>query len=691
MRSTLLARAALGFLLVPSALLSQELQGPWPAASVERTVLAISGTVSKDRDTGVTDIAHELLEMPLQHLGMVVRHVDLKEVEAPKIDWSDVRGVVTCFRPGEDGQAWLWPLLEEAAGRGKRVVHVQSFGPLAEEPVRLQRWLERVGLQWWPERYDNPAGIRVVSSKTRNTEFEARPIQRLVHQGLRSFDDSNEVWLETIKTGIVEERSAAIVSGHWGAVALEPWFFRLGGAADDRRWFVDPFEFFRESLGLKGVPVPDPCVVNGRRAFMLHVDGDGFESVSTVRKGVINGKVFLDDVVDAFELPMTISVIIASLTDDIAVEEDTANMKLARTILMREHVEAASHTVLHPLHWRRRKTRLTPKRTVTWFDRLKNYEHDMVAEVRDSIRFINDRLLRDAKRCRVLLWSGRANPRPESIRAATELDCVNLNGGTYRWDDSNDSVGFVRPWSKRVGNELQVYCGAANENVFAGFFSTMPNAFWHIDETLERTGRGRILKPANIYVHFYSSERPVRHRMLLRLIQKWGIDAETAPIHASDWSRAVAATQNACRIQRIVDGFALRDFGGCRSLRIDGDTQPIDWNRSPGVAGARRLGASLYVHLSRPNAELRFRQGAPPRPHLHEANHIVRDVSRTPTSVRLTSSAFSRRILVFGGFAPNAELQMRIGSLASDISSDVNGRVRVELPRGTSVVEVLVP
>ena len=80
-----------------------------------------------------------------------------------------------------------------------------------------------------------------------------------------------------------------------------------------------------------------------------------------------------------------------------------------------------------------------------------------------------------------------------------------------------------------------------------------------------------------------------------------------------------------------------------------------------------------------------------PRPHLHEANHIVREVRRSLSSVRLTSSAFSRRILVFGGFAPNAKLELRIGSLASDISSDADGRVRVELPRGSSIVEVLVP
>ena len=35
----------------------------------------------------------------------------------------------------------------------------------------------------------------------------------------------------------------------------------------------------------------------------------------------------------------------------------------------------------------------------------------------------------------------------------------------------------------------QVYAGAANENVFDGFYDTMPGAFRHIDTTIERTGR----------------------------------------------------------------------------------------------------------------------------------------------------------------------------------------------------------
>ena len=47
--------------------------------------------------------------------------------------------------------------------------------------------------------------------------------------------------------------------------------------------------------------------------------GDGFESESTVVEGHSAARVFLDQIVDRYQLPMTISVIVAGLTDDYAI------------------------------------------------------------------------------------------------------------------------------------------------------------------------------------------------------------------------------------------------------------------------------------------------------------------------------------------------------------------------------------
>ena len=199
------------------------------------------------------------------------------------------------------------------------------------------------------------------------------------------------------------------------------------------------------------------------------------------------------------------------------------------------------------MNWRRRLHERAVPRSVVWYPSLANYRHDMVAEVRESVRFIDERLLPPGRRCAVMLWSGMANPDAATLAACDELGIANVNGGVYRWDRAQDSVGYVAPWGRDQGGRRQVYCAAANENVYEGFFDDLPSAFRHVDQTIENTGRGRILKPVNIYAHFYSAETPVRLAALQWLIEKWTSERETIPVPASAWSAAVLAAWHGCR------------------------------------------------------------------------------------------------------------------------------------------------
>ena len=94
-----------------------------------------------------------------------------------------------------------------------------------------------------------------------------------------------------------------VVVGAFGGLALRPWTVREGTKAEDRRWHLDPFTFFAQALGTRDLPAPDPTVHFGRRAFLLHVDGDGFESTSTVREGVLSARVFTDEIIMIGEIP----------------------------------------------------------------------------------------------------------------------------------------------------------------------------------------------------------------------------------------------------------------------------------------------------------------------------------------------------------------------------------------------------
>lgn len=682
-----------------------EKASPKAGARVRRVVIALSSALRKDRSSPGLDHVREVLQMPIEHLGAIVRPVDARAERPPAIAWSEVRAVLTTFRAGDKLAPWVWPWLERVRREQRvRFVHFGHFASLAEDEGRLDAWLRGFGCEYDSAQVDDPVQIEVLRGSDQVLDFEGRQERQRTHGGPRSIDPANKVWVRTrLRKPRPRDRGerTPIVSGAWGGFALTPYAITFGGADYDRRWHIDPFAFFEQALGLRAVPCPDPNVVSGRRAFFFHVDGDGFESISTVRRGeedraredVNCGQVFLEEIVGEYDLPMSLSVIVASLTDTLAPKVATAEMEIARKLFASPKVEVASHAVLHPLNWRRRMTARTPPRTVNWYSGLAAYEHSMVDEVRASIRFIDDWLVPPGKRCRLMFWSGKANPDEAVLRAVRDAACLNLNGGVSRWDVLTNSVGYVRPRGRMVGAEYQVYCGAPNENVYAGFFTTMPGAFWHVDQTLENCGRGRILKPANLYAHFYSAERPARLRTLERLLDKWGYQRDTAPIFASDYVAGVLAARRSCEVRRGPGGtWQLRGFDRCRTLRVEGEERPIDWARSIGILGERWIGSARYFLLAKDEAELVFAERAERAVHVVSANHILRDAERRADGIGLRSQAWSEREVVFGGLPRSGRVLVTVDGDEREMQADAKGQLLLRLPSpGDSRVELRIP
>lgn len=649
---------------------------------VKRHVIAL--LEGKEPDPDLMDSVHEVVEMPLNQLGMVVLHHYIRN-GPPPAEWLGDARAVLLFLP-YDGQPpdWLWPWLESATKRGLRVLLMNEMGLLLQpDASRFSRWIEPMGLVYEPHFAKGPLEVVAEFRDEKLCAYEADPRTYAIHQGPRSTSPENRVWVTTHPRTDPQEVCHPVVTGPWGGIALDPWDVRLGTLDQDRRWHVDPFAFFREALGLERVPAPEPSVLNGRRLWFMQVDGDGFESLSSVRPNALSAQVMLDEVLRKYALPFTVSVIVRSLTEDYDVKEPTPKMELAREILNLPNVEPASHGVLHTLRWQEEAPpggAKTGAGGLMWYASLEHYEYSRVREVKDSIRFINERLLEPPRRCALMLWTGNALPPEEAILAAGEMGARNLNGGVFRWDPWYDSVGFVSPWSRRVGKGLQVYAGAANENWFEGFFDTMPGAFAHIDETIARTGSPRILKPSDLYAHFYSAENPVRLKALHGLIRRFALEAEVAPVFASTYVEAVESAVERARVRRASDGWLLQDFGGCRTARIDGEPRDVDFEKSRGLLGARRVGDSLFLHLAGSDAHVVLADHPAPRPHVEQANCLLDEARLLPAGVSVKATAHNARVVVFAGFPPNAPLLLTIDDAPSERQADPEGRLEVTLP-----------
>ena len=663
---------------------------PGAETPVPREVVVLVGAVTEDLEASRGDPARAVLQMPLNHLGMRLRAVGIDGGVPPDLDPTQVAAVGTWFENGAELPDWVWPWLERQSPN-LRLLLFGSLLPLArgDDGARLRARLQRCGLGYDAAQLVDPARIEVQYVRRDAVPFESRPVYEMVHHGPWNLDGHNTVWLATRDRDRPRRDRAPVVTGPFGGIALQPWFVRIGGAADDRRFYVDPFVFLREALGLARTPAPDPNVHLGRRRFVLHVDGDGFESPSHVVDGRCCGEVFRDRIVDRWRVPMTISFIVAGLTDRLDPGEPTPTMQIARDILSRPWVEAASHSVLHPLDWRREVTRRSLPRSVVWYEGIAGYTHDMAAEVRDSIAFVDRWLVPPGKRCQVMLWSGAANPTAEALAAAAAAGCWNLNGGLFRYDDLFASVGFVSGWGHAIGDQFQVFAGAPNENVFDGFFTTMPGAFRHVDRTIENTGKDRILKPANVYVHFYSAELPARLQALEGLLARWLEREEVLVAPASSYASAVDDCHRRCHITRRAAGFVLTGFQHCRTVRFDDEPRAIDWARCHGLAGARRLGGRLYVHLAAPEAELHFAAAgavATTFVHVEHADCELAAVSPAANELRFLAAASGRpRHVVVAGLPKGATVAVQPGAdaLPAPMGADADGRCEVRLPAGS--------
>ena len=304
----------------------------------------------------------------------------------------------------------------------------------------------------------------------------------------------------------------AVFTTSWGGMALEP-FLTFQRPDFLELWLCDPFQYFSAALGVDAViagPVPDTTTRDGLRILYSHIDGDGFGNQSLVEHGKRSAEIVRDQVIKAYPIPITFSVIEAEIRGRLVGQEQGDEQILtdiARSIFALPNVQAASHTYTHPFYW------MEGDRTASSYERQNLalagvYQHtqvDLTREIAGSVRFINDKLLPPGKKVSMLLWSGNCRPSPEAVRLTRELGIENMNGGETLISARFPSVSSVSPRSILWAGEVQVYAGNQNENEFNdNWKGPFHGGYIHTIETFKRTETPRRLKPMNIYYHLYS-------------------------------------------------------------------------------------------------------------------------------------------------------------------------------------------
>jgi uncharacterized protein (TIGR01370 family) len=712
---------------------------------VPRTILVLYDG-EYDKETRFLP-AHQLAEMPLNHLGLVVRYHDINTALPNPREMTDVRGILTWFR--NDSMADPLRFLswaESAIDAGKKFVVMgdisatrdRNRNPTPEEA--LDRFWAKLGLQgdntWTTITYDWSIGYK----NSQMVEFERKfggilppfPALNKIDPRLRSY--------LTLRRGDDPETDTHLITigPNGGHVAAGYIHFSTTEDAHRRQWFVNPFEFFREVFTTDELPKPDTTTISGRRIFYSHLDGDGWRNVSEIarykKERVIAADVIYREVLRAFpDLPMTV----APIAGDIDPEWHGTDQSLAvaKSMLALPNVEAGSHTYGHPLDWQYfagHHPAAEPAPPVTFYERVmrwlglestsqvqadappenarppadavvtgrkrnrryaeprtyddKPYSLDL--EIRDSIEWINT-ILPAGKQVRLLQWSGDTTPAEAAIAATRQAGVRNMNGGDTRFDPEFASYGWVAPLGRQVGNQRQVYASNSNENTYTDLWTDRFFGFKYLVETLKNTESPMRVKPHNIYFHMYSGEKLPS---LLAVLDnyRYAQSQELAPITASTYASIVDGFHSLRLIPLEPNRWRIENRDGLQTVRFDRASDlSVDFSRSSGILGQRLYQNCLYVTLDSMDPAPVLALGRTPAtgPYLSHSRWLISDLRINDRSFLFTAHGFGSGEAVWK-VAPGRsfiiEVTMKDGTYWQQRrTSDENGMLELDLGPAT--------
>jgi hypothetical protein len=583
-------------------------------------------------------IAHRMLAVPLEYLGFAVDYLDVRAglPDAPLTD--RYAGLVTWFTdddmPAADRyERWLARQIDG----GLRVAILGHFG--FNPSPGLQR---RLGLQLVTDGVHGPLRIAAADAMV---GFEAAPAARA-----RDLPPcAAPALVRHLEIADAQARTLSpVAEGEWGGMALDPYLI-ASGFEGRQRWIIDPFQFLASALALPDIPIPDVTTENGRRLLEIHIDGDGFVSTAELPHRPLAGEVIRREFLARYHLPTTVSIIEGEIGAAGLYPERSGELEpVARAIFALPEVEVASHTFSHPFDWLRAQgvDQARPgepeEPDAVEGDRLDipHYAYSVEREVDGSVRYIDGRLTPAGKATRVMLWSGNALPPEEAIARADALKLANLNGDNAEEPGPALTLAGVPSFVRPVGDRLQIYAPAQNENVYTNLWHGPYYGFRRVLDYFRFTDSPRRLKPIGIYYHFYSGTKAASVSALHE-VYGWALGQEIFPMWVSEYVDKVRGFQQAALARRLDGGWLLRDWGALRTARLPPALGWPDLEGSPDLAGLRELPQGRYLALGAPAAPDAIRTLAPPAvggasaaapapaaPYLESANAAVISVRR---------------------------------------------------------------
>lgn len=599
-------------------LTSLMMAGAW-AAPVSRQVIALfDGVRHLDARSAP---AHRYAELPLNYLGLVVHHWDIRQGLPDDSRLEQARGVliwVDGWRVENPTEFFRW--MSQRMDRGARVawlgspLDIRDGKGIGADAQAIDALTRRLGVQSQPNLIDVTYAARITFSDRTLIGFERNPTPPFPAFGI--YDRLMPGATAHLSIATNESRrliSHVVVTGQYGGFVERGYALHevLGSSA--RLWQIDPFMFFAKCFRVGDEPRPDPTTASGRRVFFSHAGGRGGGDMSDVfryrRARIPAAQVIVQDILKPYP---------------------------QRPIAVAAPVVAADP---------RMRARLAESLVV-----LRGLTHVSVAADFNSALVIN---------------ASNTNKKTTVAGAVLQDDAVTI------WDVEEPEfqlpppatvtkpmlVGVARnlTWQPLSYTDLPPFSLPLEDGeaqwtaTYGGLDLSVPNPAAAVNAALLKSEQPRRVRPYGLRFELGAGRAAAQLRRVSEALRKADTQA-LLPLMPRDYAAMVDGF-NHCEVEPAQAGvWNLSRCAELTTMRFDRAARSgVDFERSIGVVGQRHTMGSLYVTLDSARAQTRIAlktitdMGVEPvegRPYLLDSAWRLHDVQANATEVRFNAQGF---------------------------------------------------
>jgi hypothetical protein len=292
---------------------------------------------------------HRFAEMPLNHLGFILRYHDIRTKLPEPAEMERYRGVLTWFAGSvADSNAYLaWA--NRVARTNVRYVILGDTGAAIDSAniLAVNALLDLAGVRHTGDYVGPTLATRIVQKDESLVEFECKLGPVLPDYPVLSAKRAST------RTGVILEtppydgkrKTVLVAIGERGAyAALNYEFCHQRPPLYQGKWIVNPFAFFHAAFGSTDEPIPDVTTASGNRLYFSVLVNEGWTRSSKIDgfrdRPVMAGEVVVRELIESFrDLPATIVL----LAKEVAKSGRTARQAemLLQRLLARPNVDLA--------------------------------------------------------------------------------------------------------------------------------------------------------------------------------------------------------------------------------------------------------------------------------------------------------------------------------------------------------------